>query len=576
MSDPDPSLPEGWTRVPLGHLVRPAGSQIEPRLTPDADFTYLGLEDIEAGSGRILDLRPTPGREMASAKSRFQKGDLLYGRLRPYLQKVVIAPTDGIAATELVVLRPDAGQVFDIDYLQAVLLGPDHLEQVSRLMSGARMPRVRVDQLLNLPIALPPLETQHRFARALTVLRHRIHDLRERTREASGLADRLERGLLDAAFDGRLSAEFRRRSPVQTDEGPLAQLAERRRSAWERATQTANATFRRQLGRYYPEPDAPDAADRSAGLPDGWTWASLSELTSAVDPLRYGVVEPGEDVDRGVPLVRVQDLEDGEIVPNRMRRISAAVDRRHARSRLQGGEVLVSLVGSIGRVARVAPELAGANIARALAKATPVEAGLSDWLEMTLRSARLQDWLSGSARGVARNTLNLSRLARAPIPLAPEAERVWIMEQVCRRQTAATALKARLEAITTELDNLWAIVRSRALSGRAALDDPGDEAVELARAAQVPLREGRREGTRGKGKAVSAMVINARDPDDRRDLAEVLAEHPEGLDPLRLLEETGYGLSDVEVFYKVLARAVADRRVREQRTEADWPVLVTI
>lgn len=573
MSAVDSTLPHGWTRTPLRDLVRLSGSQVKPWLTPDEAFTYVSLEDIEAGTGQILDLRQTLGREIASAKSRFQRGDLLYGRLRPYLQKVVIAPSDGVAATELIVLRVK-GSV-EPEFLLEALLGPDHQAQVTQLMTGARMPRIRTEQLLDLPIVLPPRDVQRRIVRALAVLRQRLGALGQQASEALILAEQFEHTLLSAAFNGRLSAAIRDGLNAQAGERLLADIAAARRAAWEDTKDLPGAPGRRAIGNRFPEAATPDVADRFVDLPSTWVWASLSEISSAVDPLCYGVVEPGDDVEKGVKLVRVQDLEAGGINQARMRRVSATIDQRYARSRLKGGEVLVSLVGTVvGHVARVPSDLAGANIARAIAKVTPIEAGLEEWVALVLQSPALQAWLTGSARGVAQNTLNLSRLARAPIPLAPPDERTWLLEQLRRRRASLAGIRGKLDDIRRALDTLWMNVRTRILMGTAVLPDPGDEAVKAARAARMEIEEARRGRARGKARRVTATKLKSSDPAARRDLQAVLEEHPEGLEPLRLLEEAGYGLQDVEAFFKALAEAVAAGGVHEQRSAADWPILV--
>ncbi len=573
MSELTSTLPDGWKWIPLRGLVSISGSQVKPWLTPNDAFTYLSLEDIEAGTGQILSLRPTLGREIASAKIRFQPGDILYSRLRPYLQKVVIAPSEGVAATELIVLRVH-GPV-EPEYLQEALLGPDHHTQVTQLMAGARMPRIRAEQLLDLPILLPPREVQRRILRVLAVLRHRLKALRQRTAEGLVLIEQFERRLLDAAFDGRLSAMTRVHSDVEMGEALLARVAATRRATWEAAKGLPADADRRSLGSRYLVAPTPEVAERHIGLPSNWVWASLSEIASAVDPLCYGVVEPGEDLNEGVPLVRVQDLEAGEINQKSMRRISGATDKRNARSRLKGGEVLVSLVGTVvGQVARVPPALAGANIARAIAKVTLIDPGLEEWTALVLQSPTLQAWMMKSARGVAQNTLNLSRLARAPIPLAQRSERAWILDELRRRRTSISGFREKLVNIEGALDSLWTNVRTRVLKGSVTFTDPGEEAVTAARAVRIAIGEERHVGARRKTERVTATRQKSSDPLARRDLQSVLGQHPGGLEPLRLLEEAGYGLQDVEAFFEALAEAVATGRVQEQRSTTDWPVLV--
>lgn len=567
----DGALPEGWTRTSLRELMTFAGSAVEPRRTPDQDFNYVSLEDIEAGTGRLFDPGPTPGREIASAKTRFQTGDLLYGRLRPYLQKVIIAGSEGVAATELFVLRVLEG--VEAEFLQEVFLGPDHQASVSQLMSGARMPRIRADQLLDLQIALPPREVQRVIVRGLVVLRHRISSLRSRVAEGLAFVAWFEQHLLTSAFDGSLSAGMRPSAGGVPREALLTAIAVARRADWDdrRASETADG---KRARRSYPEAAAPEIGHRSASLPSTWAWASLEQLASAAEPICYGVVEPGEEVETGVPMVRIQDLTHDGIDLAGMRNVTHEIDERHARSRLQGGEVLVSLAGSIGRVARVPENLAGANINRALAKVTPLDADLSEWIAFALQSPALQDWLTSSARGAARDILNLSTLVRAPVPLGPPAERLWLIQQLRHRLERSASLRTRLQAADVALNNLWTHLRAKVLAGDVSLPDPEDETVSAAQRARLSASEGKRKGTRGRAKQVTTNKLKSGDPEARQDLRTVLQKHVDGLEPLRLLEEAGYGLQDVEAFFKNLADAVAAGTVQEYRSGMDWPRLV--
>ncbi len=565
------TLSEGWTRTTLREVMTLAGSAVEPQATPDQDFHYVSLEDIEAGTGRLLDPGPTPGRDIASTKTRFQAGDLLYGRLRPYLQKVIIAGSDGVAATELLVLRVHEG--VEAEFIQEILLGPDHQASVSQLMSGARMPRIRANQLLDLQIALPPLEIQRVIVRSLSVLRYRVSSLRIRVAEALALAARFEQQLLASAFDGSLSASTY--SDIDSSPGAalLSAVAGARRTEWEDRRSPKSADGKRAK-RSYPEAAAPEIGHRSANLPSTWAWASLELLASAADPICYGIVEPGEEVETGVPMVRIQDLSQDGIDLRGMRSVTPEIDERHARSRLKGGEVLVSLAGSIGRVARVPENLAGANINRALAKVTPLDADLGDWIALALQSPALQYWLISSARGAARDILNVSTLVRAPVPLAPLAERRWLIEQLRHRLERLASLRTKLQATDVALNRLWTHLCAKVLAGDISLSDPEDEAVAATRRARLSTSEGERKGTRRKAKKVTTNKLKSGVSGSRLDLRAVLQKHADGLDPLRLLEEAGYGLQDVEGFFKTLAEAVAAGTIQEHRSEIDWPRLV--
>ena len=570
--------PPDWHCLALGDLVTIVGRQVDPSEEPTREFNYVSLDHIEAGTGRIVDFGPTQGREISSNKISFQRGDILYGRLRPYLQKVIIAPFDGIAATELLPLR--AHGAIDPEFLREVLLGPDHLAEVTQMMSGARMPRVRSEELLRVRIPVPPLHEQRRIVRALSVFRYRAVNLRRKLARGAELVHDYEQSFLTSVYSGELSASLREPSESdQNGEALLKHVLAKRRATWE----VAETNRLRSEGRLprndgwkkrYPEPSAIEAKNL-APLAPGWSWASLSQLSSAAEPLCYGVVQPGDEVEDGVRLIRVQDLQDGTVREDRLRQVSSTIDEIHSRSRLRGAEVLVSLVGTIGRVAVVPTRLAGANIARALAKVTPGDSIPSRWIAFALQTPRLQNWMAHSARGVARNTLNLSLLAQAPIPLAPAEEAEWLLRQIDIRQVGIGSVRQKFADMLAALGKLITSAQARSLSGALILSDPGDEAFATARLEHFE-NSGRQDSVRKGGrKVVTRTKLRGSDRHaPKRDLATVLEENSGGLDPLRLLEAAGYALEEVEAFYKALATAVVEERIREERPDSESTLLV--
>src|SRR5271167_3834223 len=106
-------------------------------------------------------------------------------------------------------------------------------------------------------------------------------------------------------------------------------------------------------------------------LPSNWASATLGMLTQHTRPICYGVLKPGPFDRTGVPLLRIQDLAQNRIADSGIHYISQRLDEEFRRSRLRGGEVLLSIQGTIGRTAIVPQTLAGANISRTLAVIEP-------------------------------------------------------------------------------------------------------------------------------------------------------------------------------------------------------------
>ena len=154
-------LPQGWEWVRLGAITEYNGRKniSGDEITPDT--WLLDLEDIEKGTSRILNRVKFSERQSKSTKSTFQKGDVLYGKLRPYLDKVVVADSDGVCTTEIVPIVPLNG--IHSEFLRWLLKRPAFLAHVNSLMYGVKMPRLGTDDAVTSIHPLPPLPEQHRI-----------------------------------------------------------------------------------------------------------------------------------------------------------------------------------------------------------------------------------------------------------------------------------------------------------------------------------------------------------------------------------------------------------------------------
>lgn len=151
----------------------------------------------------------------------------------------------------------------------------------------------------------------------------------------------------------------------------------------------------------------------------------LGELL-ADDGLSYGIVQPGHHDPTGIPIVRVSDLESNRIDRSSPLRVSPEIEEKHSRTRLKGGEVLLSIVGTIGRVAVVPTSLTGWNVARAIAVLRPRDLADSTWIRYCLESLPAQREMQLRKTDTVQATLNLRDLKRIQVPYPPTPERVRI------------------------------------------------------------------------------------------------------------------------------------------------------
>ena len=133
-------LPRGWALGPLSNFVTPRGEKVSPADLPKLPF--IGMDHVEAHTTKIIG--SVPSRQMKSNASRFFKDDVLYGRLRPYLNKVAQPKFDGLASAEFIVF--EGNELIDPGFLRYRLHAQDFVNFASHLNEGDR-PRVSFEQI---------------------------------------------------------------------------------------------------------------------------------------------------------------------------------------------------------------------------------------------------------------------------------------------------------------------------------------------------------------------------------------------------------------------------------------------
>lgn len=161
-------------------------------------------------------------------------------------------------------------------------------------------------------------------------------------------------------------------------------------------------------------------------LPDGWRVSPLEELLEPKG-LAIGVMYPGAHDPEGVPIVRVKNMLNGGINQEDVLRVSEEVEAKHLGARLRGGEVLLSLVGSVGRVA-IAPEwMSGWNTARAVAVMRVAKGVSNVWVKTWLTSDAAQHYIQSRLNTTVQATLNLRDVRKIPVVLPPRGDLLAIV-----------------------------------------------------------------------------------------------------------------------------------------------------
>ncbi|MDN5757006.1 MAG: restriction endonuclease subunit S [Tomitella sp.] len=161
-------------------------------------------------------------------------------------------------------------------------------------------------------------------------------------------------------------------------------------------------------------------------MSESWPTIPLGQIVRSGE-LSYGIVQPGREEPGGVPIVRVKDLAQGRISTRAPLRVLPSISEQHSRTVLRGGELLVSIVGTVGESAIVPEGLAGWNVARAIAVVRPLGVSAT-WVRLALGTREVRATLESVLNTTVQATLNLADLKRLRIPMPPEATRNAISE----------------------------------------------------------------------------------------------------------------------------------------------------
>ncbi len=434
-------LPPGWVEATFGELIHSAQNGFTGRgVVGERSMVVLRLADVE---GYAFNLNETRQLGMSSKDGelyRLNKGDLVCIRVNgssDIVGRLIFFDSDEACAfcDHFIRIKLKESEVNGkyISYYFRTRSARRHIE--SSFVSSAGQKTVSQSNLGRISIPLPPLPEQHRIVERIEALLAKGAKAKAALDTLPALLDRYRQSLLAAAFRG-------------TEVSPMDWI------------ESQEVTGRFPIRR-------------------GWEWKRLEEIISPDYPLCYGVVQPGEDNSDGTRLIRVCDLTDGRIMADGMRGISAEIDSQFKRSRVKQGDILVSLVGTIGRVAVVPDWPFVANIARALARVSPCKKAFGPMISAWLRTPIMQEWLNRQSREVARKTLNLGDLAKAPIPVPPEADVLELVQVIERNEVRVRELLMLIPSVLQQHTALTQSILAKAFRGELVPQDPADEPASV-------------------------------------------------------------------------------------------------
>jgi len=196
-------LSEKYQPMPIGKIFDFRNDVIHPTDGKFGKLRFIGLQHIESNTGKRIGEDTLYAEKMTGRKFNFSPGEIVYGYLRPYLNKVWIADCDGVCSVDQYVLKPKS-KVIDTDYLAYFMRSPVFLEKAIELTHNLLLPRLRSGLLSNISIPVPPLDEQRRIVAYLDGLQAKVNALRELQSTSGEELSALMPSILDKAFKGEL------------------------------------------------------------------------------------------------------------------------------------------------------------------------------------------------------------------------------------------------------------------------------------------------------------------------------------------------------------------------------------
>lgn len=203
------ALPEGWKWVYLSGILDVSKEKTE-EFPPDTK--YVGLENIEKDTGRM---QAVDAEGIRSTKNIFEAGNILYGKLRPYLNKHSIAEFDGVCSTDILVFQ--TAPSVEKELLNRYFDLPQFISFAVSHSKGINLPRVSATEILTARMPLPPLSEQHRLVARIESLFAKLDAAGENVQSVLDSHETRKAALLHEAFTGKL---------IGTDEREMKPLSE--------------------------------------------------------------------------------------------------------------------------------------------------------------------------------------------------------------------------------------------------------------------------------------------------------------------------------------------------------------
>ena len=557
-------IPDGWVKTTLGEICLSVDT-IRPEDTPDMEFIYFEIGNIDNEYNRIAEEKIITGRNAPSrARQLVRKDDILFSTVRTYLRKIARVESDHpnmIASTGFTVIRP--AQSVSSQFLFYQILSEEFLKPLHALQSGSSYPAVRSRDVFSQQIILPPVEEQNRIVAKLNTAFLKIEKGEKAASRALQRLQRYQASVLHSAINGDLTREWREKNWKngknfqETGENLLKHLLVKRRKCWEedelkRRVVSGRIPKNNKWKSHYIEPKHPDI-ENNVELPIGWTWASLDQLCIVV---RGASPRPAGDprfFGGKIPWITVGTLTR-DTLPYLTSTSDSLTEAGKEASRFIDAETLLltNSGGTLGvpKISKIAGCI-NDGVAALLYIDYPLKLFLYYFLSYQTKRLR------NINQGAAQPNLNTNIIKSIIVPLPPTAEQSEIIRKIEYRLSAANKLKATLERQLSRSQKTRQSLLNEAFSGQLVAQlKSGESASKLLE--QIQLQKNRLNKKRKRSiRRHKSIKQKGSDSMHSQNIAtESLSIAWEKIDQVtdarRLFDEAGFTSENVEQFYETL------------------------
>jgi type I restriction enzyme S subunit len=565
-------LPTGWIKTTLGEIAQPSRTRVSPMDVPTA--RYVGLEHIESQSMRLIG--NGFAREIRSSAMQFSEGDVLYGKMRPYLNKVWVAEFDGLCSAEFLVFRKHDG--LNNQFLALCLNATDFVTFANGQVSGER-PRVDFEKLSHFRILLPPFAEQERIVAKLCTAFSALQRAENAAMRALDRLRRLRDGVLSSAVTGDLTSDWRtailenNKAPVETGGALLERLLAARLQHWEqvelmRLRTAGKGQTNTRWKSQYPAPIGAGADDLPE-LPQSWSWASVDQLAaheerSIMDGPFGSNLKTSDYTDSGPRVVRLQNIGDGVFIDEK-----AHISQRHYQLLINhavyAGDLVIRALGTPAPRACRIPNSLGQAIVKADCIRFKVASDFvsPDYILWALNSPPVRERTDKMIHGIGRPRLRLGEIKSIALPLPPLQEQSEIVREVEHRLSAANRLAETLKDQLIRSGATRQSLLREAFAGRLVNQNPNDDPASLLLEHIHGIREA--EARKSKGGAMSTPKVKTKSVGPRN-LLTVLEENGAPMTPEELFHVSGHSQESVDEFFAELRQLTTiPAKITEER-----------